>query len=411
MIAAREEAPHMSLEKQSEPKKRRSGLSDTADRLIDPRKGLTSIESHSQGRAIFGDSLLTGTLDLLQNLIAVLNEHKQVVYANQAFLEVAGSESVEELCGMRHGEIFHCVYASETGRGCGTSENCRFCGAIQAIEETQATHRTATRECRITSARDGRTVFLEFRVRTLPFELTGSHYIMVSFRDIENEKRRIALERIFFHDILNTASSIRVYLDLLKAGLSDQGTTKLVERLEAISGTLIEEIQSQKILVSAENKTLTVSNSLISSAELMEQLIAQFVDQDISRGKTIAIAPFSESLTLMSDDSLLRRVLANMVKNALEASPAGSTVTLGFSAMENGRVRFWVHNPTYMTAEVRRQIFQRYFSTKGEDRGLGTYSMKLLTEEYLGGKVSMESYEKKGTTFTVTLPKQREKRA
>jgi signal transduction histidine kinase len=54
---------------------------------------------------------------------------------------------------------------------------------------------------------------------------------------------------------------------------------------------------------------------------------------------------------------------------------------------------------------IQLQIFQRFFSTKGPGRGLGTYSMKLFGERYLKGKVDFSSQAPQGTTFTVTLRK------
>ncbi len=93
-----------------------------------------------------------------------------------------------------------------------------------------------------------------------------------------------------------------------------------------------------------------------------------------------------------------------MLKNALEASPARSTVTVGFGKGTDDRVWFKVHNPTYIEHIVQKQIFRRYFSTKGKDRGLGTWGMRLLAEEYLGGSVSFTSTPEEGTTFTLTLP-------
>lgn len=57
-----------------------------------------------------------------------------------------------------------------------------------------------------------------------------------------------------------------------------------------------------------------------------------------------------------------------------------------------------------MPDEVKLQIFQRSFSTKGRGRGIGTYSIKLFTEKYLEGKVSFTSKEGEGTVFTVELP-------
>jgi sensor histidine kinase regulating citrate/malate metabolism len=87
-----------------------------------------------------------------------------------------------------------------------------------------------------------------------------------------------------------------------------------------------------------------------------------------------------------------------MVKNALEASKKGERVTLGCKEVENG-IEFFVHNPDYIPPRIQLQIFNRSFSTKGKNRGLGTYSMKLLTEKYLQGRVSFVTDKEKGTTF------------
>jgi sensor histidine kinase regulating citrate/malate metabolism len=57
-----------------------------------------------------------------------------------------------------------------------------------------------------------------------------------------------------------------------------------------------------------------------------------------------------------------------------------------------------------MPEKVKLQIFNRSFSTKGIGRGIGTYSIKLITEGYLKGIVDFESAEERGTTFTIQLP-------
>jgi sensor histidine kinase regulating citrate/malate metabolism len=53
---------------------------------------------------------------------------------------------------------------------------------------------------------------------------------------------------------------------------------------------------------------------------------------------------------------------------------------------------------------VRLQIFNRFYSTKGTGRGLGTYSMKLLTEGYLHGRVWFTTDETRGTDFYASVP-------
>ena len=106
---------------------------------------------------------------------------------------------------------------------------------------------------------------------------------------------------------------------------------------------------------------------------------------------------------IWTDEVLLGRVLGNLIKNALEASDRGQTVTVAF---ENRRQPlFSVHNPSVMPEAVQLQMFQRSFSTrKGRGRGIGSNSVKLLTEKYLHGKVWFVSREPEGTSFFVALP-------
>jgi signal transduction histidine kinase len=89
-----------------------------------------------------------------------------------------------------------------------------------------------------------------------------------------------------------------------------------------------------------------------------------------------------------------------MLKNALEASGFGDTITLK-CYQKGDEIFFSVNNPLVMPKETQLQLFNRSFSTKGAGRGLGTYSMKLLTEKYLKGKISFVSEEGIGTTFTL----------
>jgi signal transduction histidine kinase len=227
--------------------------------------------------------------------------------------------------------------------------------------------------------------------------------VLFSLSDIGEEKRKGALERIFFHDILNTASSLKVYIDLIKRSSPQDAPVQFISKLESITDSLIEEIQSQKMLISAENGTLEVQKNLILSREIIDEVIGRFIHDDLADGKVLEIAPFSESLSFISDEAILRRVLVNSVKNALEASGKDEVITIGFHG-NSAEIEFSVHNHGRIDDSVQANIFKRYYSTKGRNRGLGTYGMKLLTEEYLGGKASFRSVEKEGTTFTFVIP-------
>jgi sensor histidine kinase regulating citrate/malate metabolism len=92
-----------------------------------------------------------------------------------------------------------------------------------------------------------------------------------------------------------------------------------------------------------------------------------------------------------------------MVKNAIEASPHGSVITLECS-LKSESLLFAVSNPGFMPRENQLQVFKRSFSTKGKGRGIGTFSMKLFGEKYLKGKVRFNSDLDFGTTFYLELP-------
>jgi len=135
----------------------------------------------------------------------------------------------------------------------------------------------------------------------------------------------------------------------------------------------------------------------------MSSLIREIANQKISQNIQVIMDEKSVSAYIKTDINLLRRVLLNMLKNAVEASENGDVVIISGEIKDSNYI-FKVHNNKLISKNIQLQIFQRSFSTKGIDRGLGTYSMKLFVENYLNGKVHFESNELNGTTFYVELP-------
>jgi len=123
---------------------------------------------------------------------------------------------------------------------------------------------------------------------------------------------------------------------------------------------------------------------------------------EAARDVGVVVDQNAENVRFTADPTLLRRVIGNLLKNAIEASGPLQAVTLGSRALEGG-VELFVHNKRAMPPAVQAQVFQRSFSTKGEGRGLGTHSARLLTERYLQGKIRFVSDERRGTTFAVAL--------
>jgi hypothetical protein len=340
-----------------------------------------------------GPSVLS-VLDMLTVATALLNSNRQIVYANDALLSLTAPGPNSPL-GMRPGEALGCIHASETDGGCGTTQSCGVCGAVRAILESQRGEE-CVEECRILKG-DGTAI--DLRVAAKPFHFEGRALSLFTVYDIGHEKRRRALERIFFHDIINTAGNIFNLSEMVLEGpqSDDPGNMQL---LHFLSNQLLEEISAQKDLCSAESNELTVRVTSIRSLGLIQQMGDRYGHPE---KRNVVVDERSEDVLFRSDLVLLRRVIANLVKNAVEASKRDDTVMVGCRGTAKG-VEFWIHNPAVMTVETKCQIFQRSFSTKGADRGLGTYGAKLLTERFLKGHLSFQSLPGQGTLFTAAYP-------
>ena len=359
----------------------------------------TADEIAQQAQQWADRSDLATMMNAIPQVLLILNDRRQVVFANRLAVETAGAESADSLLGMRPGELLECQEAREGAAGCGSTEACHQCGTFQALAECSA-GRPSTNECRLIQFRTGRAML--FRVSSTPFHLASQRYCILSLTDMSDEHRRRNLERIFFHDLLNTVGAMTGYVQLLE----DADPTErphLSGSILRLADSLVEEIHSQQELTLAENGELRVRPKPCSSREILEEVAAVYRNHPSVSGKFIFIAEGSPDVAFTTDRRLLGRVVSNMLKNALEASSPGQHVTIG-CALKGSAVEFWVHNTAAMPREVQLQIFHRAFSTKGSGRGLGTYSMRLLSERYLKGEVSFSSGQETGTTFQIRLP-------
>ena len=356
-----------------------------------------------EARIVSGSAVVKALLASVDSVLLVLNAERQIVAQSGGAGTLAGAE---DLRGRRPGEALGCVNA-QSPAGCGASPACQTCGALGAILAARRNQRPTEAECLLRSVAAGGSAF-EFTVRAAPITMEDVQFTVVTLRDIAAEKRREALEQVFFHDVLNTVMGLRGWTTRLRGPSCD--LARAAERLDVLGGQLEREIKDHRDLVEAERGTLAVTPGTVVCAELLGELEGAFASHSAARDRYLVVEVDPTDLGLQTDRSLLRRVLVNMVRNAFEAIPPGSVVRVR-AAAEAGAwgdfqgVRFSVHNEGEIPADVQHRIFVRSFSTKGgRGRGLGTYSMKLLGERHLGGEVSFTSSAEAGTTFSIRLP-------
>ncbi|MFH0735519.1 MAG: PAS domain-containing sensor histidine kinase [bacterium] len=346
---------------------------------------------------------IEAVFDALPYYICILNEKRQLVYSNESLLEKYNL-TLDDILGKRHGELFNCINSEKETGGCGTSENCKLCGAVNVVLLSQKNNIKTVDECRILAKKDNKFIAYDFLVSASPFYFENRTFTIITLEDISEQKRKRLLEKLFFHDVLNTAGSLNGLVQYINSGLSDDEFKEIVTNLSVVSKRLIEEILSQRDLTAAENGELKISVLELNSKLMIKNIIYQISFTETAQHKSIELAADNEDVNFVSDNNILQRVLSNMVKNALEATPKGGKVTIGSKLLGTDKVNFWVLNHAYISPSIQSQIFQRNFSIKGTNRGLGTFSMKIFGENYLKGQVSFLSDINTGTIFSLIIP-------
>ncbi len=328
-------------------------------------------------------------------VLLIINDARQVVYVNRDLLAAPDGKINHDKLGVRPGECLDCIHALEGIYGCGSTSYCTVCGLANTIGLGE-TGLIGRGECTI-ALKDGDSLTL--KVHTKPFEYLQESFVFVALQDISDLKARLMLESIFLHDLKNT-SAILSGLNELIEDLEPHVTRKI---LKEVAVRIDEEVEAYRLITSAESHQITARASTFNLAGLVGEVTVSLRYNEAFRQKDIEYQPNDQYLK--TDRTLLRQVIMNMLKNALEAGPAEDKVWLGnFKNNETGSITIFVKNSQTMPEMVQLQVFQKSFSTKGRGRGWGTYGIKLLTEKFLGGKASFVSEKETGTIFKIKIP-------
>jgi len=369
-----------------------------------PSERADSTKLEEQRANVLMDDLADALMQAMPGYTMLINQQRQIVAVNRNMLGITGVNDGNALLGKRPGEALNCVHADDTPGGCGTGLHCSVCGAVLAILESQQADQQTVRECHVTLNGTEKTV-LEMQATATPILIRGEKFTVFALQDISNEKRRDVLERVFFHDIINTAGSIHGLASILveQDGIPTRLEAEYKNWLMRLSGSLVDEIRSQRKLLAAEHGEFVPELATIAVRSILDEVYQLYHHYERLPGRTLVIAD-GPDFTVTSDASVIRRIINNMTLNALEATPIGGVVTVSAHA-EDAMVVIEVHNSGELPEDVQLQLFKRSFSTKAATgRGIGTYSMKLFGERYLKGKVSFRSNSQEGTVFSFSLP-------
>ncbi len=244
--------------------------------------------------------------------------------------------------------------------------------------------------------------------------LGGAPHLIETFIDISEQKKLTQLkediDRITRHDLKSPLHGI--------IGVPDY----LLETLELSP-------QDRSLLQGVKEAGVKMLQMINMSLDLykMEMDSYEFVPEDVDIGKIIktVLSDLESSIKtrqlqlsvkvngqeveqdaqimLQGEDLLFLSMMGNLIKNAVEAAPPDSPITIAIHTGEENSIE--IRNQGEVPESIRDTFFDKYATAgKKYGTGLGTYSARLIAHT-MGGSIKMTSDPVQGVAVTVTLPR------
>ncbi|MBF0227821.1 MAG: hybrid sensor histidine kinase/response regulator [Desulfobacterales bacterium] len=224
------------------------------------------------------------------------------------------------------------------------------------------------------------------------------------------ERMKEDSERIVRHDLKSPLNSILGYIELIIefGGLAPK-FIKYAENAYESGKSMATFIDHAMDIFKLEDSSYKFSPSDFNIREMLEKIENEFLYYIQKKNIDLSVNFNGNPLKLISDYNmigekiLIKNMLSNLIKNAFEASPANSTITVNIDRKEKNH-EINIHNMGVVPIEVQDRFFDKY-STSGKNKGtgIGTYSAYLITKLHKG-EISYTTSDEKGTHVYVTLP-------
>lgn len=202
------------------------------------------------------------------------------------------------------------------------------------------------------------------------------------------------------HEIRNPMTTLKGFTQLLRGSASVE-SNKYLDVIDDEIGRM-ESILSEMLVLS---KPSTKEKVLISLDKIMSDMVTLVHPKARLEGVSFVqkVATFPEML-IYGDETKIKQVLLNLLKNALEAMSAGGIITIGLDVAEDNQIKLTITDTGKgMTLTQLNRIFIPYFTTRSEGTGLGL-PFVIKTIENHGGTVSVSSKVGGGSSFMLSFP-------
>ena len=225
----------------------------------------------------------------------------------------------------------------------------------------------------------------------------------------EAEEQRVDFDRMFRHDMRTPLAGILSAPKVLMAeGNLTEFQQEVLEAVEEASYKMLGLLRISLELPRLENGTFEPETTVFDLAALIRRTISLQTSYAGSKRLrvwfTVEHRPAQASgKVIQGDEILLFSMVTNLYRNALEAAPEGTAVTIDLSDAGSSVV-IEIRNQGAVPASVRDRFFEKYVTAgKAKGVGLGTYSAMLVARAH-GGTIVLDCSEPDATCVRVALP-------
>jgi len=211
------------------------------------------------------------------------------------------------------------------------------------------------------------------------------------------------------HDIRNPLQAITGDVFLAKselAGLPDTEEKKSI--LESLEETERNVDYINKIVSDLQDYTKTL-RPVARETNLQKLINEMLAKNGVPKNVKVQVKVQKETLIIMADPDILKRIFGNLVTNAVQAMPDGGKLAIKAYKEANDSIITVEDTGVGIPQEAKDKLFTPLFTTKSKGQGFGLAVVKRMTDA-LGGTVTFESQQGKGTKFMIRLPQQNVKR-
>lgn len=264
--------------------------------------------------------------------------------------------------------------------------------------------------------RDGQEFPVEISLS--PLTMAQEQFVVSAIRD-STERQRLAetlrrtehlallgtLAAGVSHDLRNPLGSVALHVELVEEELRTPTPESAAEIGLSLATIKTEMVRIQDLV--QDYLTLARLTTLQREVTNFGTFVADFVQEMQPLVTQRGVTLHWEGPTTLGPVALhantFRRVLLNLVQNALDAMPQGGTLTLR-GQQTASQVHLDISDTgTGIAAEQLRQIFEPLYTTRPGGTGLGLYLVREIMTAH-GGTISVQSAVGRGTTCTLTLP-------